>query len=86
MTDAVLTLPRLVFVPNENDSAINQRYYRVSKCGRYSVSKCVVADREVFDAWRLAGIGKPAEHLGNRLSFVGAAELCRRHAAVKAAA
>lgn len=69
----------LVFVKNLEDSSINRQYYRVSTCGRYSVSKCSVAGKLVYDAWRMRG-KDPGLHLGSRLSFEGAACVCQRHA------
>lgn len=69
---------QLEFVRNTADSPVNQQYYRVSTCGRYSVSKCIVAGTEVYDAWRVRGENQ-AEHLGTRKSAVGAMGVCQRH-------
>jgi hypothetical protein len=65
---------------SRTDSAINAKYYRLSRCGRYSVCQVNFRDVARYEAWRLHVLEKPAKRLGMFAKPDTAKGCCQRHA------
>jgi hypothetical protein len=62
------------------DSAINAKYYRLSRCGRYSVCEIRLKGIVRYEAWRRPiSTSEPAKRLGMFAKPETAKSCCQRH-------
>jgi len=65
---------------SRSDSAINAKYYRLSRCGLYSVCQINLGPVTRYEAWRRHILEKPAKRLGIFAKPESAKGCCQRHA------